>query len=201
MKTENRILISGLIFAALVSVAVFVKWQSFADLALLGNIGHFLSNEVYNTYIGIVVIYVIVLACRYRDLKGIFWQGLFILLVLTVFHLGIKQIFGQWTPRPSGNSGGFPSGHSQAVFALAYLMSARNTKLSLPSFFFAMVLAWSRIYSAHFEAGEPYEPAHYPYQVMFGSFFGVIITYYLFHWTEKIRIKKLNKTENTEKQI
>lgn len=193
MKKENIILIIGLVFATITSVAVFIPWHNFISLSCLGNIGHILSNEVYNSYIGIIVIYFIVLACKYKDLKGVFLQGCFILLILTVFHIGIKLIFGQWTPRPSGSSGGFPSGHSQAVFALAFLLSVRNRKLTFVSFIIASVLAWSRIYSAHYEAGEPYEPAHYPYQVFFGSYFGVAITYYLYLLTEKIRLKKLNK--------
>ena len=162
-------------------------------MAVLVNIGHILSNEVYNTYIGVIVIYMIVLALKYKDLKGIFWQGCIILAVLTVFHIGLKLIIGEWTPRPSGNSGGFPSGHSQAVFALAYLVSVRNKKLTFPSFLIAMCLAWSRIYSAHYEPGEAYEPAHYPYQVMFGSYFGVVITYFMYKYMEPLRIKKTEK--------
>ena len=191
MKQEIKTLILGLIFATLTSISVFLPWTDWFSLYNLGEVGHVLSNDVYNTYIGLVVIYFIVLACKYKDLKGTFWQGLIILAILTVFHIGIKLIFGQWTPRPSGNSGGFPSGHSQAVFALAFLVSMRNKKLSIPAFLVAMVLAWSRIFSAHYEVGEAYEPAHFPYQVCFGSYFGVVLTYLMYLWLEPIRLKKI----------
>ena len=191
MKKENIILLIGLICAAITSVAVFIPWHNFIDFFKLGEFGHFISNDFYNTYIGVVVVYMIVLVCKYRDLKGAFLQGCIILAVLTVFHLGIKLLIGEWTPRPSGNSGGFPSGHSQAVFALAFLVSIRTKKLTIPVFLFAMLCAWSRIYSTHYETGEPYEPAHYPYQVMFGSYFGVVFTYLMYKYLEPRREKIL----------
>ena len=192
MKKENKVLIAGLVCAALVSISVFVPWKSIFDMFTLGNAGHFLSNEVYNTYIFAVIVYFIVLVCRHREYKGAFLQGIIILLVLTVFHISIKLLFGQWTLRPSGHSGGFPSGHSQAVFALAFLISVRNTKLTFPSFVIAMLLAWSRIFSAHYHPDEAYEPAHYPYQVCFGSFFGVVLTYFMYNYLEPRREKILS---------
>lgn len=193
MKKENIALIVGLICATITSVLVFIPWDSFIDLYKLGEFGHFISNDFYNTYIGLVIIYMIVLVCKFKDLKGAFLQGIIILAVLTVFHLGLKLLIGQWTPRPSGSSGGFPSGHSQAVFALAFLVSVRNKKLMLPTFILSILMAWSRIYSAHYEPGEPYEPAHYPYQVVFGSYFGVILTYLMYIPLEKLRIKRNSK--------
>ena len=191
MKKEIKLLIFGLIFATLTSISVFLPWTSWFSLSNLGEVGHFLSNDFYNTYIGIIIIYMIVLVCKYRDLKGAFLEGCIILAILTVFHIGLKLLIGEWTPRPSGSSGGFPSGHSQAVFALAFLISIRNNKLTIPSFILASILAWSRIFSAHFDIGEPYEPAHYPYQVCFGSYFGVVFTYLMYNWLEPQKEKIL----------
>ena len=42
-----------------------------------------------------------------------------------------------------------------------------------------------------YETGEPYEPAHYPYQVMFGSYFGVVFTYLMYKYLEPRREKIL----------
>ena len=193
MKKENIILTAGLISASLASISVFIPWTDFFTLTSLGNFGHFISNDFYNTFIGIVVIYFIVLNMKYRENRGVFLQGLIILAVLTVFHLSIKLIFGEWTPRPSGSSGGFPSGHSQAVFALSFLLSIRNRKLMIPAFLLSVLMAWSRIFSAHFDPTEAYEPAHYPYHVCFGSFFGIILTYLMYKYSEPIRLKKINR--------
>ncbi len=187
MKKENKVLIIGLICATLTGVSVFINWHSFIDLFVLGEIGFFITNYLYGAFMAFCVVYLIVLACKYEDLKGVFLQGVIVVLVLTAFHLGIKAVFGELTPRPSGLTGGFPSGHSQIAFAMAFLLSVRNKKLIIPTFLIAMILAWSRIYSAHYIEGNDYIPAHFPYQVVFGSYFGVLLTYFMYEYLEPKR--------------
>jgi len=187
MKKENKVLIIGLIFATLAGVAVYINWESFIDLFVLGEIGFFISNYVYLAFMVFVFVYFVVLSCKYDDLKGVFIQAVIVILVLTALHLGIKAVFGEWTPRPSKLYGGFPSGHSQAVFALAFLISMRNKKLTFLVFPIAFLIAWSRIYSAHYVEGTDYIPAHYPYQVLFGSYFGVLLTYLMYEYLEPKR--------------
>ncbi|MBQ7258105.1 MAG: phosphatase PAP2 family protein [Abditibacteriota bacterium] len=187
MKIENKILIVGLIFATLTGVAVFIDWESFLDLHILGECGYFFSNYVYIAFMLFGIIYTIVLSRKYEECKGVFWQALIVILLLTALHMGIKAVFGEWTPRPSKLHGGFPSGHSQVVFALAFLMSVRNKKLTILTFLVAALIAWSRIYSVRFVEGVEYIPAHYPYQVLFGSYFGVLLTYLMYEYLEPKR--------------
>ncbi|MBW3623692.1 MAG: phosphatase PAP2 family protein [Armatimonadetes bacterium] len=67
--------------------------------------------------------------------------------------------------RPSGSSGGFPSGHTMFAFALAYLMLRYRPKLAPVWFGIACAVGWSRVEV----------DAHYPYQVLFGAAFGLIL--------------------------
>ena len=196
MKTENKILIIGLIFATLASVAVFIKWDEFIDLFILGECGFFITNYVYGAFMLFGIVYTIVLSRKYEECKGVFLQALIIILLLTALHIGIKAVFGEWTPRPSKLHGGFPSGHSQVVFALAFLLSIRNQKLTFIVFPIAFLIAWSRIYSAHYIVGTEYIPAHYPYQVLFGSYFGVVLTYFMYEYLESQRLNLLSKFKN-----
>jgi membrane-associated phospholipid phosphatase len=65
-------------------------------------------------------------------------------------------------PRPSGGDGGFPSGHTAAHVCLAYLLAERYPKLAPVWWFWAALMAWSRV-----EAG-----AHWAYQLVAGMVLG-----------------------------
>jgi membrane-associated phospholipid phosphatase len=91
-----------------------------------------------------VVLVMLVETALYGALKAITWHG---------FHL---------LARPSGGDGGFPSGHTAAHVCLAYLLTERYPKLAPLWWFWAALMAWSRV-----EAG-----AHWAYQIVAGALLG-----------------------------
>jgi membrane-associated phospholipid phosphatase len=91
-----------------------------------------------------VVLVMLVETALYGALKAMTWHG---------FHL---------LARPSGGDGGFPSGHTAAHVCLAYLLTERYPKLAPLWWFWAALMAWSRV-----EAG-----AHWAYQIVAGAILG-----------------------------
>nr|WP_246385851.1 phosphatase PAP2 family protein [Armatimonas rosea] len=98
------------------------------------------------------------------------------MLVETVVYLAIKgatwginikhHTYGlALLPRPSGGDGGFPSGHTAAHVCLAYLLTERYPKLAPLWWFWAALMAWSRV-----EAG-----AHWAYQIVAGAVLGAAV--------------------------
>jgi membrane-associated phospholipid phosphatase len=83
----------------------------------------------------------------YGAIKIVTWNG---------FHI---------LPRPSGHAGGFPSGHTAAACALAYLLTERYPRLGPVWYLFAAVIGWSRL-----DAG-----AHYGYQIAAGALLGLTV--------------------------
>jgi membrane-associated phospholipid phosphatase len=65
--------------------------------------------------------------------------------------------------RPSGTDGGFPSGHTAAHCALAFLLTERFPKLGVLWYGWAALMAWSRV-----ESG-----AHFAYQTVAGAILGI----------------------------
>jgi membrane-associated phospholipid phosphatase len=83
----------------------------------------------------------------YGLIKLITWKG---------FHL---------FPRPSHGDGGFPSGHTAAVCALAYLLTERWPRAAPLWYACAAFIGWCRWASG----------AHYPYQVVAGAILGLTV--------------------------
>lgn len=98
------------------------------------------------------------------------WRVVRVMLAQTVLVHVSKLATGPWLPRPSGNGGGFPSGHASAAFALAFLLSERFPRAAVLWYALASVIAWSRV-----EVG-----SHYPYQVAAGMALG-LATAFLLH--------------------
>jgi membrane-associated phospholipid phosphatase len=67
--------------------------------------------------------------------------------------------------RPSGGDGGFPSGHTAAHVCLAYILTERYPKLAPLWWFWAALMAWSRV-----ESG-----AHFAYQTLAGMLLGGLV--------------------------
>lgn len=75
----------------------------------------------------------------------------------------------QWS-RPSGSDGGFPSGHTAATVALAWILSEQFGPKWSPLFYaIASAVAWSRVADG----------AHYGYQVAAGAVLGYVVAWTL----------------------
>lgn len=96
------------------------------------------------------------------------------LLIEVLIHF-LKMTIGHWMPRPSGNIGGFPSGHTMMAFALAYLLAWKFPKLSVLWYAYAIAISWSRVALN----------AHYPYQVLGGALIGLASVIIMIMWREK----------------
>ena len=94
-----------------------------------------------------VVSVMLVETALYGALKAITWHG---------FHI---------LARPSGGDGGFPSGHTTAHVCLAFLLTERWPRGAPLWWFWAGLMAWSRV-----EAG-----AHWAYQVAAGLVLGTLV--------------------------
>jgi membrane-associated phospholipid phosphatase len=134
------------------------------------NIGTEISDRVYSPYnvfltFGIIALLYLAYAERSR---ASFLRVTVIMLTETALYGLIKTV--AWSgfhlfPRPSGSSGGFPSGHTAAVCALAYLLTERWPKLAILWYGAAAVVGWARWASG----------AHYPYQVVGGAILGLAV--------------------------
>jgi membrane-associated phospholipid phosphatase len=140
---------------------------------------HLLSKQVHDAYLVLGIVTLLFLAWRERSqaqairvvavmgtetalfgiIKGITWYGL---------HL--------WS-RPSGGDGGFPSGHTAASCALAFLLTERFPRLSPVFYVLASLIAWSRVGDG----------AHYAYQVLAGAMLGFAVAFSLVSRQEKPR--------------
>lgn len=87
----------------------------------------------------------------------------------------IKRLpLGEWALRPSGETGGFPSGHTTHAFAMAFILTSFFPRYGWVWYLCAGVISWSRVESAW----------HTPLQVAAGVFFGigfgmVVVNYWL----------------------
>lgn len=77
----------------------------------------------------------------------------------------LKYATSPFLPRPSGGSGGFPSGHAAASWALAFLLAERFPRAGPLWYSIAGVISWSRVQVDD----------HYAYQVVGGAFLGVAV--------------------------
>lgn len=95
----------------------------------------------------------------------------------------LKYTVGKYLPRPSGSQGGFPSGHAEASFILAYAIGRRYPRLSIPAYAIAAVITCSRV---------PY--FHFFYQIVGGGILGLLVVV-LFDWHTMRRSAKVFATD------
>ena len=197
MKIENKILILGICLWILLSFLVNITTGYFRfDPTRCYQWATFISDWLYNIFIGIFILMIAVLNKKKK--KGEFAKCFFIMLIIAIIVNSCKYIFfsNEFT-RPSGSIGGFPSGHSFTAFAMAFIFSINFPKLSTFSMLSAFLVAWSRIYAGgkvrsfvfSTEFYEPMQdkiPAHYPYQVVWGSILGLLLAYILYVYWENI---------------
>lgn len=131
-------------------------------------VAYFFSGPIY---ISFVIISVGLLLCpkgRVGALKG--WSGWWALdASICTFLISHSMKLTLPFERPSGSSGGFPSGHTMFSFVFAYLMLRYRPKLAPLWFGIAFTVGWSRVVV----------DAHYPYQVFFGALFGVTLGWFI----------------------
>ena len=191
MKLENKIFLVGIIFATATSFLVNIKTGYFSfNKALTYDWALFISNWVYNSFILFAITSLFIFEKRNKK-KGTFAKCFWIMLIVAVtINLFKYTPIGEYNLRPSGHIGGFPSGHSATAFAMAFLVSVYSPRLTLFVYSIASSVAFSRIFAG---TGSP---AHYPYQVVGGVFFGVFLVYILYTYWNKSNNFFLNKCNN-----
>jgi membrane-associated phospholipid phosphatase len=147
-------LTSGLVLAAAISHPLW----TIRDAQLTGD---FLSHTVYQSFLALAAI--LLLWRGARGEKRICWWPLLAGLLIPLVVEGLKR--ATRLPRPDGDPSGFPSGHTTASFALAWLLTRVYPRGAPLWFAVAVSIGWSRI-EGH---------AHFPYQVLCGACFGTII--------------------------
>jgi len=127
----------------------------------------------YNIYLTLGILALLYLAYAARS-RASFWRVTAVMLTETGVYLLIKlvtwKIFHLF-PRPSHGDGGFPSGHTAAACALAYLLTERWPRLAPLWYAVAAAVGWARWASG----------AHYPYQVIGGAILGLTCGVMLAH--------------------
>jgi len=160
-KNEYKTLRMGLIWLAFTLLVTY----TLQSLALIPDRKYtdFIGDKV-NTWFLIIgylsLLIPIIIAKKWKWLGFVAYSG----IIGTIAVHALKFTVGKNLPRPSGSKGGFPSGHAEASFILAYLISSRYPKLSIPIFLIASVITWSRV---------PFE--HYFYQIVGGGILGLLV--------------------------
>lgn len=137
------------------------------------NLGREISGSYYNSFLVSGIVGLLYLAYAERS-KASLLRVTVIMITETALYALIKSVtwYGlHLFPRPSGHDGGFPSGHTAAVCALAYLLTERWPKLAFLWYGAAAVVGWARWTSG----------AHYPYQVVGGAVLGLTVAVTLAH--------------------
>jgi len=139
---------------------------------------HFASNQGNGGFLWAGIGLLLLLAVKDASRA---WAGCIarVMLVETVLVHLVKLATGPWLPRPSGGAGGFPSGHSAAAFALAFLLSERFPRGAVVWYGIAAVIAWSRVAVND----------HYAYQVVGGMALGLATALLLFDLSWRQRRK------------
>ena len=143
------------------------------DSGFWKDLGAGISGTPYNVFLALGIIALLYLAYAARS-KASLLRVTVVMLTETALYGLIKGItwFGfHALPRPSGHDGGYPSGHTAAVCALAYLLTERWPKLGFLWYSLAALVGWSRWASG----------AHYPYQVVAGAMLGLAVAVILAH--------------------
>ncbi|HEY3332730.1 MAG TPA: phosphatase PAP2 family protein [Capsulimonadaceae bacterium] len=131
-------------------------WHRIADF-----IGHTINTAI------IVATFIVVGVTAYRrrgtPSASLAWWMLDTPLVMVL--LGDIWKLLVHAPRPDHRAAmdGFPSGHTMAAFALAYVVTEIDPRLGVLWYIIAAAMGWSRV-----ECG-----AHYPYQVIIGALMGI----------------------------
>lgn len=137
-----------------------------AEISIQGSV--YIEKALYNGYL-IASIWLLWRLCR-REQPSC-WAAMDALL-LTYSIVPIMQ-FTLHLPRPNTSPieilNGFPSGHAVALFSLAWLMHLAHQKWGLLWFFFATIIALSRVVSDY----------HYGYQVAAGAIIGLLLGWWL----------------------
>jgi membrane-associated phospholipid phosphatase len=128
-------------------------------------VARYASREVNDVFLTLGSLTLLFIAWRIRSVAYL-KKILTVMLGQTLIHLVLKGVTFNLLhlfPRPSGGSAGFPSGHSSASFALAFLLTERFPKASLLWYCIAALISWSRL-----DQG-----AHYAYQIIGGIVLGI----------------------------
>ncbi|MBC8104032.1 MAG: phosphatase PAP2 family protein [Cytophagales bacterium] len=159
----------GLILAGLVVTALTPRFEP----GFWKDLGAEISGKPYNAFLALGIVALLYLAYAARS-RASFLRVTVVMLTETALYGLIKAVtwFGFHAfARPSGRDGGFPSGHTAAVCALAYLLTERWPKLAPLWYAAAAAVGWSRWSSG----------AHYPYQVVAGAILGLTVAVVLAH--------------------
>ena len=145
--------------------------------------GDFCSHTLYQSFIGLTIVLLLWRGFRSHAKRLLWWPvaaSLGVFLCVQILKTATRL------PRPDGQRDGFPSGHTTYVFALAWLLSQTFPRLSPLWYGLAVSVGWSRV-EGH---------AHFPYEALWGAFFGTIIGWWVSHGFDRMRnwFKRLHKS-------
>ena len=159
--------IGALLFFIGLLAALFAP--RFPEATPVWQTAHFASNQGNGGFLWIGIGLLLLLAVKDASRDWAVRIARVMLAETALVHL-VKLATGPWLPRPSGGAGGFPSGHSAAAFALAFLLAERFPRGAIVWYGIAAVIAWSRV-----EVND-----HYAYQVVGGMALGLATALLLF---------------------
>ena len=158
----------GLMFVAFGLAALFAFPR--ADSGVIYDMAKMGSNLVNTLFLTLGSVTLLFIAWHRRS-QAIFIRSVGAMLGETiVVHLikGIDTWAFHWFPRPTGGSGGFPSGHASAACTMAYLLTDHYPKFAPLWYGIAAWIAWSRRDTR----------GHYEYQIIGGVIVGLMVAVY-----------------------
>ena len=160
------------------------------DTPALNHAGHMLGEHWYSIYNGMLVVSAILLLAVARSTRNpaLAWRVLDIAICCTLASQGLKQLPFS---RPSGGPHGFPSGHTLASFAIAWVLMETVPGVAPFAFLLAVAIGWSRV-EIH---------AHFIYQVLSGALIGMTIGYFITRSPMGILFPRFVKRKEDMKEI
>jgi len=179
---------------------IFPPWISSVDASLFLSINVGLANLFFaaffqlSTHLGSTFAVMMLCVVLYLlDFKREAFLIFTSIVIGTALTLPIKVLVPR--PRPyvtlpvamplemeAGSS--FPSGHSERMFALTVVLSKKKSRLTLPLYSLALLIAFSRVYIG----------VHYPLDIAFGSLLGWVNGKMVLRYEDRLEstLKKLD---------
>jgi len=141
-------------------------------------------TDIAEIYLGVLVIFIVLIAARQ---KRLFWDLLAAMIIDVLLIITLKIVIARPRPYMQGFSAvsnsfmsAFPSGHASRAFVMFGTMAKHWKHWKLTLYFIAIVISFSRLYLG----------VHWPSDVAFGALLGMIISEVVVRFNLGVKLEK-----------